>query len=34
CDQDEARQIAQHQMHLLRVADDMHKGLTYDHLHH
>lgn len=21
-------------MHLLRVADDMHKGLTYDHLHH
>lgn len=26
--------FAQHQMHLLRVADDMHKGLTYDHLHH
>ncbi|PDW06483.1 hypothetical protein CJS38_16535, partial [Salmonella enterica subsp. enterica serovar Schwarzengrund] len=26
--------FAQHQMHLLDAESDMHKGLTYDYLHH
>lgn len=34
CDQDEARQICTASNAPLRVAGDMHKGLTYDHLHH